>query len=91
MFPFDKIKIDQSFVRGVTEIPESIAIIRAVTGLASALGMATTAEGIVTQEECEFVRAENCTEAQGYLIATPMPAHQVVDFLRHRHSTRTAA
>ena len=80
-FPFDKIKIDQSFVRGLDDKPESIAIIRAVAGLGHSLGMTTTAEGVETQEQLDQMRAEGCTEVQGYFYSKPMPASEVAQML----------
>jgi EAL domain-containing protein (putative c-di-GMP-specific phosphodiesterase class I) len=73
-FPFDKIKIDQSFIRDLASRPESLAIVRAVAGLGSTLGIATTAEGVETMEQLRAVRAEGCTQAQGFLLGTPKPA-----------------
>jgi diguanylate cyclase (GGDEF)-like protein len=73
-FPFDKIKIDQSFVRGLAEKPESIAIIRAVAGLGTSFGITTTAEGVETQEQLDLMRAEGCTEVQGFYYSKPRPA-----------------
>jgi diguanylate cyclase (GGDEF)-like protein len=73
-FPFDKIKIDQSFVRDISEREDSIAIIRAVVGLGSSLGMATTAEGVETPQQLARLRREGCTEAQGYLFSPPVSA-----------------
>jgi diguanylate cyclase (GGDEF)-like protein len=80
-FPFDKIKIDGSFIRNVSEEDSSIAIIRAVTGLGQSLGMATTAEGVETAEQLERVRSEGCTQAQGYLISKPRPASELGELL----------
>ncbi|MEO6092918.1 MAG: EAL domain-containing protein [Novosphingobium sp.] len=73
--PFDKIKIDQSFVRGAT-IPGSRngAIIRAIVSLAEALGMETTAEGVETLDELDLVRALGCSQVQGYIYAKPLSA-----------------
>jgi EAL domain-containing protein (putative c-di-GMP-specific phosphodiesterase class I) len=68
-FPFDKIKIDGSFVNALSDAPESSAVIRAVTGLASSFRMVTTAEGVETREQLEQVRALGCTEMQGYLFS----------------------
>jgi len=76
-FPFDKIKIDQSFVRDLSEKEESVAIVRAVTGLSGSLGVATTAEGVETREQFERLALEGCTEVQGYLFGRPTPAHDV--------------
>jgi diguanylate cyclase (GGDEF)-like protein/PAS domain S-box-containing protein len=80
-FPFDKIKIDRSFIRDLQEKPESIAIVRAVTGLGSALKIATTAEGVETMGQLNQLRTEGCTEAQGYLFSEPRPAHEVYALL----------
>src|SRR6202030_1235370 len=66
-FPFDKIKIDRSFVSDMAGDPECAAIIRAIAGLAEGLHMTTTAEGVETQEQLEQLRAEGYTEGQGYL------------------------
>ncbi len=76
-FPFDKIKIDRSFVRDLSSSADSLAIIRAVTGLGNSLGMSTTAEGVETQEELAHLKAEGCTEAQGYYFSEPRPANEV--------------
>jgi diguanylate cyclase (GGDEF)-like protein/PAS domain S-box-containing protein len=81
-FPFDKIKIDRSFVSELSERPDCLAIIRAVAGLGMSLGIATTAEGIETNEQLEQVRAEGCTEVQGYLFSPPRPAAELNDLLR---------
>ena len=80
-FPFDKIKIDQSFVSELGQRGDSVAIVRAATGLAAALGMETVAEGIETEEQLALVAAEGCAEAQGYLFSRPMPAADVLGFL----------
>ena len=72
-FPFDKIKIDRSFVSGARGIAEGRAIVRAITGLGASLGMRTIAEGVETQDQLDRVRAEGCTEVQGYLFGRPMP------------------
>ncbi len=76
-FPFDKIKIDRSFVSELAERPDCVAIIRAVAGLGMSLGIATTAEGIETREQLDRVRAEGCTEVQGYLFSPPRPASEL--------------
>jgi len=80
-FPFDKIKIDQSFVRDLIDKPDAIAIIRAVTGLGHSFGMTTTAEGVETQEQLDQMRAEGCTEVQGYFYSKPMPAREIAEML----------
>jgi predicted signal transduction protein with EAL and GGDEF domain len=73
-FPFDKIKIDQSFVRDISEKPDSVAIIRAIVGLADSLGMQTTAEGVETSDQLSCVKGEGCTQVQGYFFSRPVPA-----------------
>jgi diguanylate cyclase (GGDEF)-like protein len=76
-FPFDKIKIDRSFIADIVTSIQSQAIVQAVTGLGATLGMATTAEGVETHEQLEHLRAQGCTEVQGYLFSRPMPAAEV--------------
>ena len=73
-FPFDKIKIDQSFVRDLSDNPESMAIVRAVTNLCRDLGMQTTAEGVETEENAAILRSLGCDTAQGYYFGRPMRA-----------------
>jgi EAL domain-containing protein (putative c-di-GMP-specific phosphodiesterase class I) len=80
-FPFDKIKIDQSFVRGMEGNAECGAIVRAIARLGASLGMRTTAEGVETATQLDAIRAEGCTEVQGYLTGRPMPAAQAAALL----------
>jgi EAL domain-containing protein (putative c-di-GMP-specific phosphodiesterase class I) len=80
-FPFDKIKIDQSFVRELASRGDSMAIVRAVTGLGKSLGISTTAEGVETNEQLALLRSEGCTEVQGYLFSGPRPAAEVKNML----------
>ena len=76
-FPFDKIKIDQSFVRELPTKEESLAIVRAIIRLADSLGMTTLAEGVETDKQFAILRHEGCAEAQGYLFSRPVSAGQV--------------
>jgi diguanylate cyclase (GGDEF)-like protein len=76
-FPFDKIKIDQSFVRDMADRAESVAIVTSVAHLANQLGMATTAEGVETAEQLRRVREAGCTEAQGYFFGAPESAAEL--------------
>jgi EAL domain-containing protein (putative c-di-GMP-specific phosphodiesterase class I) len=76
-FPFDKIKIDKSFVQDLSTNKDSLAIVRAVVGLASSLGMDTTAEGVETVDQLERLRKEGCTAVQGYLFSQGRPAAEV--------------
>jgi EAL domain-containing protein (putative c-di-GMP-specific phosphodiesterase class I) len=80
-FPFDKIKIDQSFVRNLTTNKDSLAIVRAVVGLGSSLGIETTAEGVETVDELEQLRKEGCTAVQGYFFSQARPAAEIRDLL----------
>jgi diguanylate cyclase (GGDEF)-like protein len=81
-FPFDKIKIDRSFVHNMTEREDSLAIVRAVAAMGTSLGMMTTAEGVETAEQFERLKAEGCTEVQGYLFSPPQPAAEVRQLIR---------
>jgi diguanylate cyclase (GGDEF)-like protein len=80
-FPFDKIKIDQSFIRDLPTREDSVAIVRAVVGLSSSLGITTTAEGVETAAQLDRVMSEGCNEAQGYLFSPPRPAAEVEQLL----------
>lgn len=73
-FPFDKIKVDRSFVSDLPEGKGSLAILRAVVGIGRSLGIRTTVEGVETQEQLHAVNAEGFDEAQGYLFSRPLPA-----------------
>ncbi|MEA2794063.1 MAG: hypothetical protein QOI87_1443 [Bradyrhizobium sp.] len=76
-FPFDKIKIDRSFVKDITENTGSLNIVRAVAALANGMGMTATAEGVETREQLDKITSEGCTEMQGYLFSRPLPAHEI--------------
>ncbi len=76
-FPFDRIKIDQSFIRDLPGKEDSLAIVRAVVGLSSSLGIKTTAEGVETKEQLASLTAEGCGEFQGFLFSQPRPAAEV--------------
>ena len=76
-FPFDKIKIDRSFVKDITENTGSLNIVRAVAALANGMGMTATAEGVETSEQLDKITSEGCTEMQGYLFSKPLPATEI--------------
>ena len=77
-FPFDKVKIDQSFVKDLNDKGSNAnAVIRAITTLADALGMETLAEGVESSEQFDILRAEGCRYVQGYLVSKPMPIGEV--------------
>jgi diguanylate cyclase (GGDEF)-like protein len=86
-FPFDKIKIDRSFIRNITENTSSLNIVRAVAALASGMGMTATAEGVETREQLDRIASEGCTEMQGFLFCKPLPAGEIE---RLFHSGREA-
>ncbi|MFB0611206.1 EAL domain-containing protein [Aurantiacibacter poecillastricola] len=80
--PFDKIKIDKSFVRGITEKgSRNAAIIASITSLAHSLNMETTAEGVETMDELDLVRLHGCSHVQGYIYERPLTAEQVMERL----------
>jgi len=79
-FPFDKIKIDQSFIRDISG-DDSLAIVRAVIAIGTSLGIVTTAEGVETFEQFEQLKLEGCNEVQGYLFSPPRPASEVKELL----------
>jgi diguanylate cyclase (GGDEF)-like protein len=89
-FPFDKIKIDRSFVRGYPEDPSGAEIVRAIAALGRALGMTTIAEGVETEAQLARVRADGCTDVQGYLISRPLAPELIDEFLRTRTESATA-
>jgi diguanylate cyclase (GGDEF)-like protein len=76
-FPFDKIKIDRSFVKDITENTGSLNIVRAVAALANGMGMTATAEGVETSEQLDTITSEGCTEMQGYLFSRPLPVAEI--------------
>ena len=91
-FPFDKIKIDQSFVRQLPGDPDSIAIVQAVATLGVKLGLKVTAEGVETEEQQRFTVAEGCHQLQGFLISRPVSAATVAElFAGPKAAVRTAA
>jgi diguanylate cyclase (GGDEF)-like protein len=81
-FPFDKIKIDRSFVQNLSSGGDASAIVRTVTRLAKDLGMTSTAEGVETREDLDFLRENGCTEIQGYLISAAVPEHAIPGLLK---------
>ena len=88
-FPFDKIKIDQSFIRGADGSQDCNAIVRAVAALGASLGMKTTAEGVETAEQLQRIRAQGCSEVQGYLTGRPVTAAAAASLVRDSCSSDT--
>jgi diguanylate cyclase (GGDEF)-like protein/PAS domain S-box-containing protein len=81
-FPFDKIKIDRSFIGELGKDKDALAIIRAILRLSSSLGIRTTAEGVETEEQMDILREESCDELQGYLFSRPKPAAEIPELLK---------
>jgi diguanylate cyclase (GGDEF)-like protein len=82
-FPFDRIKIDQSFVRELSTRTDCITIVRAVTTLGHDLGIAITAEGVETEQQLDALERAGCTEVQGYLFSPPVAGGAVIELLRN--------
>ncbi|PVM93922.1 putative bifunctional diguanylate cyclase/phosphodiesterase [Caulobacter endophyticus] len=80
-FPFDKIKIDQTFVRDILDDADALAIIKAVLDLGASLGITTTAEGVESEEQLHELRRQGCGEIQGYFISRPKPAVEIAALL----------
>jgi diguanylate cyclase (GGDEF)-like protein/PAS domain S-box-containing protein len=81
-FPFDKIKIDRSFIQDLSNGAEPLAIVNAVAGLAKCLNMTSTAEGVETQQQMDVLQAIGCTEMQGYLFSHARPANEIRQFFQ---------
>ena len=90
-FPFDKIKIDQSFVRDLGANREAQAIIRSIVSLGKGLGVTITAEGVETEAELSCLRAEGCQEGQGFLFSRARPNEEIVQLLRAQRGADEAA
>jgi EAL domain-containing protein (putative c-di-GMP-specific phosphodiesterase class I) len=80
-FHFDKIKIDRSFINGMSARTDALSIVRAITALGADLGMTVTAEGVETQEQLAHLRTVRCTEVQGFLFSKPKAARDLDEFL----------
>jgi diguanylate cyclase (GGDEF)-like protein/PAS domain S-box-containing protein len=80
-FPFDKIKIDRSFVKDLAEREDCVAIVRAISGLGRSLNITTTAEGVETTDQLDWLRAEGCNEVQGFLFSAARPAAEITALL----------
>ena len=80
-FPFDKIKIDRSFIKDLAERSDCVAIVRAISGLGRSLNITTTAEGVETIDQLDWLRAEGCNEVQGFLFSAARPAAEVEQLL----------
>ncbi len=90
-FPFDKIKIDRSFIQDLSNGAEPLAIVNAVAGLAKCLNMTSTAEGVETQQQMDVLQAIGCTEMQGYLFSHARPANEIRQFFQRKIDKAGAA
>jgi EAL domain-containing protein (putative c-di-GMP-specific phosphodiesterase class I) len=90
-FPFDKIKIDRSFIKDIDRNRDSAVIIKAIASLGTSLGIETTAEGIETEEQLDIVRRAGCTEMQGYLASRPVAACDVAELIARFRREAAAA
>ena len=90
-FPFDKIKIDQSFVRDLAANRDAQAIVRSIISLGAGLGVTITAEGVETEAELGCLRAEGCHEGQGFLFSRPRPNAEIAGLLRAQFGTGVSA
>jgi diguanylate cyclase (GGDEF)-like protein/PAS domain S-box-containing protein len=90
-FPFDKIKIDRSFISNLEGNPQSATIVRAVIALGRGLAMPVVAEGVETKEQLEFLGREACGEVQGYLIGKPLPIDAYAEAVGRRTAKRLSA
>jgi diguanylate cyclase (GGDEF)-like protein len=82
-FPFDKVKIDRSFIKDLPNDKNAMAIIRAIVGLGETFGMTVTAEGVETDEQAVQLALEDCTHLQGYLFSKPVPAANIPALIKH--------
>ena len=90
-FPFDKIKIDRSFIQDLANGAEPYAIVRAVTGLANNLSIISTAEGVETQQQLDTLQNVGCTEMQGHLFSKARPAGEIAQLFRQEAKKRAGA
>jgi len=90
-FPFDKIKIDRSFVKDIADRPDCEAIVRAISGLGRSLRIKTTAEGVETEDQLAWLREEGCNEVQGFLFSCARPASEIDILLRQFNPAADAA
>ena len=90
-FPFDKVKIDRSFIKDIAERDGSWSIVQAVVSIAKSRNIVTTAEGVETQEQLDLLRVLGCTEMQGYLFCRPKPAVEIMQLLMPRQAKQSVA
>ncbi len=89
-FPIDRIKIDKSFVHGISSAQNEKAIAAAIIAMGHSMGLHVTAEGVETQDQLDYLRDNHCEEIQGYLISRPLPPCEAVTFLKNRNTLQAA-
>jgi EAL domain-containing protein (putative c-di-GMP-specific phosphodiesterase class I) len=82
--PFDKLKIDQSFISNLKKETKGTAIVAAIISMSHSLGMKVIAEGVELEEHMQMLLQMRCDQVQGFYISHPMPAAKFEDFIRHR-------
>jgi len=87
MFPIDHIKLDRSFVMEIDEGEEDATICDATISLTHALGLKLVAEGVETEQQLAYLRQRHCDLVQGYLFSRPLPAQQVVEYIKARNQS----
>jgi EAL domain-containing protein (putative c-di-GMP-specific phosphodiesterase class I) len=90
-FPFDKIKIDRSFIESISDKVECVTIVEAVTTMAHRLNMTTVAEGVETEDQRQKVSELGCTDMQGFLISRPQPVEELMPLLLTRATETVSA
>jgi len=81
-FPFGRLKIDRSFVKGIPANPDDVALTRAIIAMAHSLRMGVVAEGVETQDQADLLREQDCDEFQGFLFSRPVPSEEFTRFLK---------
>ena len=89
-FPFDKVKVDRSFVRDLQGRPEKVAVVEAIARMARALSMNVTVEGVETQAQLDVLRAKRCDVAQGFLYSPARPASEVMALIDRIEATSSS-
>lgn len=87
-FPVDRLKVDRSFVHDIANDVDDATIVRTVIALGHNLGLKVVAEGVETEQQLEFLRANHCDELQGYYFGAPLPGHEFVEVLRRDEPLR---
>ena len=90
-FPIDTLKIDRAFIRNLTENPQAVSVLKAITGLAESLELETVAEGVETEEQLEIVQEMGCNIIQGFLFAKPSPCDEAMGFFDNLYKERLKA